>query len=291
MKFHHFITLLILALLLPGCSGSSILIRADDATFVEAQSRMTRMAARVNELNPPRAERTLFLQGESFYQYRFNPPPRNTKSFLAEAAAAMTDFPAFQALAGSLSLLDIRIRASDSAIQLWESLLLNYPKTQLRPLTLYRLGWAYRNVSVEGAPRESPDEAFDDLIKESGGTPLASLAQEAKSIDWKSKRTAASRSLIPGLGQIYVGETGSGIVRMGVAAIAVAAIVIPILIARRRSADLNLKHDWPLMATGFGGLVLLSLDYTSSYEDAMRGVVQWNERAENDFNRTHPSAP
>jgi hypothetical protein len=44
-------------------------------------------------------------------------------------------------------------------------------------------------------------------------------------------------------------------------------------------------------ALGLGGVVILSIDYTSSYEDAMRGVVQWNERAEAAFEDAHPDAP
>jgi len=39
------------------------------------------------------------------------------------------------------------------------------------------------------------------------------------------------------------------------------------------------------------GLVVLSIDYTDSYRDAMRGVIQWNERAEAAFEDTHPLAP
>ena len=38
------------------------------------------------------------------------------------------------------------------------------------------------------------------------------------------------------------------------------------------------KLDAPLLALGLSGLIVLSVDYTTSYEDAMRGVVQWNEK-------------
>ena len=274
------------AALMGGCSTSSVLIRPDDPTFTQSQQRMQRTITLVDEANPQPAERALFLQAESFYRYRFEPPPHNTMSYLAEAAAVITDFPAFQSLAGSFDLVDLRLRASDSAIQLWETLLSRYPQTTLRPLTLYRLGWAYRNASAAGLPRQSPDEAFNSLIKEQPALPIAGFAREAKEVPWESKATAATWSLIPGLGQIYVGETGNGIVRLAVAVVAAVAVAVPAYItAHRRS------NDWPLLATGLGGLIVLSFDYTSSYEDAMRGVVEWNERAEDSFNHVHPEAP
>ena len=73
--------------------------------------------------------------------------------------------------------------------------------------------------------------------------------------------------------------------------LAAAAIAIPAYIAIHRVRELEWNHDWPLLAMGFGGLVVLSFDFTNSYEDAMRGVVQWNERVEATFNRLHPAAP
>lgn len=282
---------LVTAAFMGGCATSSVLVHPDDPTFAQAQQRMDRAITVVEEINPPPAERTLFLQAESFYRYRFEPPARSIKSFLAEAGAAIMDFPALQSLAGSFDLLDLRLRASDSAIQLWETLLVRYPHTTLRPLTLYRLGWAYRNASIGGLPRRSPDEAFDELIKTEPTSQFALLAQDAKTVSWKSKAKATTRSLIPGLGQLYVDEPRNGMTRLGVAVAAVVAIIGPIYIAAHRGTDLTWSRDWPLLATGVGGLVVLSFDYTSSYEDAMRGVVQWNERAESAFNRAHPEAP
>jgi hypothetical protein len=269
-----------------GCSTSSVLIRPDDQAFTQSQQRLQRTITEVDEAKPQPVERVLFLQAESFYRYRFAPPLHNRMSYLAEAAAVTTDFPAFQSLAGSFDLVDLRLRASDSAIQLWETLLSQYPQTTLRPLTLYRLGWAYRNASAAGLPRRSPDEAFDLLINEQPASPIAGLAREAKAVPWKSKTTAAMWSVIPGLGQLYVGETGNGIARLAVAVAAAAAVAVPAYIAARRGGN-----DWPLWAAGLGGLIVLSFDYTSSYEDAMRGVVEWNERAEDSFNHAHPEAP
>ena len=280
-----------LTVFLSACSATSVLIHDNDTTFSEGQERLERTNKIVDELKVPVRESTLFLQAESFYRYRFEPQPRGAAMYLAEAAAALTDFPAFQSLAGSLDLQDLRYRSPDSAVQLWESLLTHYPQTSLKPLTLYRLGWAYRNTGARGLPRESPDEAFDELIKERPGSPFALLAQDAKNVSWKSKDTAATRSLLPGLGQIYVGETGSGVIRIGVAVVSLSAFVVPLIIASQRGGELSWKHDWPLLVTGLTGLVVLSFDYTNSYEDAMRGVVQWNERTESEFNQTHPTAP
>ncbi|MGH8539273.1 MAG: tetratricopeptide repeat protein [Stenotrophobium sp.] len=276
----------VLAGLLNACATSSALVRPGDPTFTKAQEQLERTTNEVNALKPPPPERDLFLQAEGFYRYRFEPQPRGAGSYAAEAAAAITDFPAFQSLAGSLDMLDLRYRAPDSAVQLWETLLERYPRTALRPLTLYRLGWAYRNAGANGLPRQSPNSAFDDLIKEQPASPLAELALESKSVPWKSKKTAASYSLIPGLWQMYVGETHNGLVRLGIAALALAAIAVPAYAASHHGSN-----NFGLIATGFGGLVVLSFDHTSSYEDAIRGVVQWNERAESEFNRTHPSAP
>ncbi len=46
-----------------------------------------------------------------------------------------------------------------------------------------------------------------------------------------------------------------------------------------------------LFASGLGGLIVLNIDYTTAYEDALRGVVQWNERIESRFVDAHPGAP
>jgi hypothetical protein len=278
------------AFALCACS-TSVLVRQNDASFAQAQAHLERTTRIVDEMNPPPAERTLFLQAEGFYRYRFELPRKGPATYVAETAAAVTDFPAFQSLAGSLDLLDLRYRAPDSAVQLWETLLARYPRTSLRPLTLYRLGWAYRSVGASGLPRRAPDAAFEQLIKEQPHSELAELAAEAKKVPSKSKKDAAAWSLIPGLGQLYLGERRSGLVRLGVAVASLVAIAAPLYVAARRSSDLTWHRDWPLLATGVGGLAVLSLDYTTSYEDAMRGVVQWNERSEADFERLHSLAP
>lgn len=279
-----YIIVMLIGGLLNACSANSVLIRQDDQTFLKAQQQLRLTARAVDELKPEPSERILFMQAEGFYRYRFLPPELSTEKYAAEAAAAITDFPGFQSLAGSLDLQDMRFRASDSAVQLWETLLKLHPHTNLRPLTLYRLGWAYRNVGAQGLPRSSP-EAFNELIKEQPDSSLAALAKEANTIPWKSKETAAVRSLIPGFGQMYLGETSNGLVRLSISVAALIAVAVPFYAAAHGHAS---ALD---VAVGVGGLIVLSFDFTSSYEDAMRGVVRWNERAESEFNLAHPSAP
>ena len=280
-----YIGMMLIGGLLNACSANSVLIRQDDQTFSIAQQQLQRTEKTVDEYKPEPSERSLFLQAEGFYRYRFLPPERSIGKYLAEAAAAITDFPGFQSLAGSLDLEDLRFRAPDSAVQIWETLLELHPQTKLRPLTLYRLGWAYRSVGAQGLPRTSPG-AFDELIKEQPNSSLAAFAKEAKTIPWKSKETAAVRSLIPGFGQMYLGETRNGLVRLGIAVAALLAVAAPVYAAAHSHHTSSLD-----VAAGVVGLIVLSFDFTSSYDDTMRGVVLWNERAESEFNLANPSAP
>jgi hypothetical protein len=282
---------LLLLLASTGACASSVLVRHDDAVFQVAQARLARTGNAVVHDDLPAEEKWLFLQAESLYQYRFSPPPRGTVTYLAQAVAAAADFPVLQAYAGSLDLLDLRLRAYDGAAHLWETLLDRYPRTRLRPLTLYRLGWTYRSLGASGFPRDSGDEAFDLLVKEQPGSPLAALAREARATRWKSKDTATAWSIVPGLGQVYVGERWSGVVRLAVALAAAAMVIAPGVVAYQRRSDLSWRRDWPLLATGVGGLIVLSIDYTFSYEDALRGAVEYNERTESEFLRRHPEGP
>jgi hypothetical protein len=283
----------VLAALLCGASAcsSSVTVRTDDRVFAQAQERLARTEAVVEALHPPIDERTLFMQAEGFFRYRFAQPPRGGASYLGEVAAALADFPALQSFAGGLDLTALRLRANDGAVQLWETLLARRPQTVLRPLTLYRLGWAYRSTGVSGLPRASGEEAFDTLIREARDPRLVALARTAKTVPAKDKGTAAAWSLVPGLGQFYVGERLSGGLRLTIALASLAAIVVPTYVAFERRTDLSWSRDWPLLATSVAGLVVLSVDYTTSYEDAMRGVVESNERAEAAFEAAHPDVP
>lgn len=275
-----------------GCSSSLVLLdKTPDAIFSRAQDRLLRTERLVDAAKPTDAERTAFMQAEAFYEYRFTFPRRGVLNYLAEGAAAIADLPALQSLAGSLDLADLRLRAYDGAAHLWEALLYRYPASPLRPLTLYRLGWAYRSTGVEGLPHKSGDALFDQLIIENPGTPLAALAADAKKTRWKSKAKATAWSLIPGAGQLYVGAYGSGAIRLLIALGSAAMVLAPIAVAIDRRNELGWDHDWPLLVTGTVGVVVLSLDYTSSYQDAIRRVVHFNDRAEAAFQDAHADSP
>jgi hypothetical protein len=275
---------------LGGACASSVVVTRQDADFAHARERLTRVARVIDDEKPTEEERSMFLQAEGFYRYRFAFPPRSILGYVAQGAAAVTDLPALQSLAGSVDLLDLRLRSYDGAVHLWESLLEQYPSTVLRPQTLYRLGWAYRTAGASGLPHESGDEVFDLLIKENASSRLADLATVAKEVPWKSKSTATALSIVPGLGQIYVGEYANGALRIAVAAAAITMIAVPAYVAYHRREDLQWRTDWPLLALGLGGLVVLSIDYTAAYQDALRAVVEFNEREEDAFETVHPDA-
>ncbi len=63
----------------------------------------------------------------------------------------------------------------------------------------------------------------------------------------------------------------------------------PIAAAPSRLRD-TFKHAWPLLAPWARRARDPQLRL-HSYADAMRGVVQWNERAEAAFEDAHPDAP
>jgi hypothetical protein len=284
------LTLAALALAVTGCGGRSVVIRDSDATFERASQRLERTAAAVEATGAPAKEQLAFMQAEGLYRYRFD-ASQGTAKMTAEAAAALTDLPVLQSFSGSVDVADLRLRSADAAVQLWETFLVRYPRSPLRRLALYRLGFAYRTAGASGLPRDSGDAAFDELTKETPPDPLTTAAVAAREVQWKSKDKAALWSIVPGLGQMYVGETLSGSLRLAAALLAGAAIIVPTVIAAQRGTDLTFRHDWPLIVSGVAGLVVLSFDYTSSYEDAMRGVVQWNERAEAKFENEHAEAP
>ena len=269
----------------------SIVIRADDPVFARTREQLARTKVAAASSGASDAEQVTFLQAESFYRYRFTLPPRSFGTQLAQTAAVIIELPALQALAGSLDVMELRLRSYDAAVQLWETMLVQHPNSSLRPLALYRLGWAYRSAGVGGLPRESGDEAFADLARDYPGSPLAQLSNAAQATAWKSKETATKLSIVPGLGQMYVGEHLNGSVRLAIALAAAAMVVVPTVIAYQHRDDLSWSGDWPLLATALGGLIILNIDYTTAYQDAIRAVVQFNERAEARFENEHPDAP
>ena len=249
-----------------------------------------RTADRMKSSPASEAERAIFMQAEAFHDYRYSPSSPSGWTYLAQVAAATTDFPGFQSLAGSLDLMTLRLQAGDGAVLLWETLLDHYPDSSVKPLALYRLGWAYRNTSVEGLPRDS-DRAFETLLRDFPDSEWAPFAKEALLVPRKLKSTATTLSLIPGMGQGYTGHWGKGAARLSIAAAALAMVVAPAIEAYQRQQELSVIKDWPLLLTGLAGLVVLSVDYTQAYQEAVKGVVEFNEAKEDEFDASHPGAP
>lgn len=275
--------------LVGGC-GHSVLIRGDDQTYRAAIERYRRTRQLVAASLAPDDDQAMFLQAEGFYRYRFAPPGRSAASYLAQGTAAIINLPVLDSLASALDLYSLRVRIDDAAVQLWESLLIDHPATPLRPLALYRLGWAYRNTLASGFPGSS-DGAFEQLGREAPGTPLAGLAGEARGVPWKSQGKATAWSIVPGLGQMYTGHYASGTVRLVIAAAAAAAVIVPGVLALERGSDLSFHRDWPLLVSAAVGAGVLAIDYSASYQDARKTALELNEREEAAFEAAHPDAP
>jgi hypothetical protein len=283
---------LTVALVGPSCGGS-VLIRREDPTFARAQARLEHTHQEVARAGAPPAQAALFLQAEGLYRYRYDLPARSLGQYAAQALAVATEFAPLQALAASAGMFDLRLRAYDGAVQLWETLLAHHPETPLRPLALYRLGWAYRSVQTSGLPREDPAEAFAELGRRDPASPLVPLAAAAAAAPWKSQETAIALSIIPGAGQAYTGEWGNGAARLTVALVAAAIAVVPIVVLYDRWQDDRFfeRANWAWAGTSVLGIILLNVAYTTAYQDAQRAVVQFNERAEARFEQDHPEAP
>jgi hypothetical protein len=272
-----------------GCGGSS-LIRADDLAYRRSLEHFKRTRELVTASLAPEDDQAMFLQAEGLFRYRFAPPARSFGSYVAQTVASAADLPVLDSLAGALDLYSLRLKTYDGSVQLWETLLARNPSSSLRPLALYRLGWAYRNSIASGLPR-SPDEVFDELARKDPTSPVAPFAAEARRVPWKSMTRATAYSALPGLGQIYAGEIRNGAVRLAIAVVASGMVIIPSIVAYRRRNDLSWSNDWPLLVTGIVGAIVVTTDYSSSYQDALRAVLEYNERSERAFEDAHPDAP
>lgn len=279
---------LLLLLTCVACAPPA-LIRPDDASFNSAQRELTRgieATHAATNAEPPAPDAVLWLQAESLYRYRFDvAAAHSTASYVAQLAAAATDFAPFLVAASSEGMMDLRLHAYDGAAQLYEALLARYPDSPYRPLALYRLGWAYRNTLTEGFPRDSAG-AFTLLQHDYPTLPVAALVPQLQAVPWKSQNTAAVLSLIPGAGQLYVGEKANGMVRLGLSLGFAALAVVPLV---------SLAHDrhlrWVPILLSTAGFAGLQVSYTAAYQDAQRAVLQFNERQEAAFAATHPEAP
>jgi hypothetical protein len=267
-----------------------VLIARDDTSYPGALERYRITRRLVTESLAPEDEQDAFVMAEAMFRYRFAAPDRSPASYLAEIGASIIDVPALESLAGSLDLYSLRLKTNDGAVQLWETLLAQHPDTPLGAFALYRLGWAYRKAIVSGLPRTS-ERAFDDLVALHPASPLVPLAKAAKRVSWKSPGTATAWSLIPGAGQFYAGHYGSGAIRLAIAIAAATAVVLPAVIAYERRDNLSWSGDWPLIVSGVVGGTVLTVDYSHSYEDALRDVIEIDDRREAEFEAEHADAP
>jgi hypothetical protein len=272
-----------------GCAHSALIDR-DDTDYRRAVERYAVTRRLVTESLAPDDDQDMFLMAEAMFRYRFAAPARNPAGYLAEIGASIIDVPALESLAGSLDLFSLRLKTNDGAVQLWETLLARDRDTPLAGFALYRLGWAYRKSIVAGLPRSS-DRAFDDLIAQHPASPLAPLATAAKRVRWKSPRAATAWSLIPGAGQMYAGKWGSGTIRLAIAVVAAAAVVLPAVIAYEQRDQLSWSGDWPLIVSGVIGGTVLTVDYSRAYDDALRDVIEIDDEQEAKFEAEHPDAP
>jgi hypothetical protein len=277
---------LALAAVLLGCAPPAV-IRADDTTYRRALEHYKTTRRLITESLAPEDDQAMFLQAEGLWRYRFEAAPRSALSYVALAGAAIVQLPVLESYSGALDLYTLRVKTTDGAVQLWETLLARDPQTPLRPLVMYRLGWAYRNVIASGFPRTS-DKAFDAVAADSS---LAAYAAAAKQVAHKSQPRAAFWSIVPGGGQLYTGHTASGVIRLGIAVASLAAFVVPTVLAYERRDNLSWSADWPLLVSAAVGGTVLAFDYSSSYDDATRTVLEYNEQREAEFERAHPDAP
>ena len=190
-----------------GC-GHAPLDPTGRSVLDASQRRLARTAAAVDPLGAAPAERQLFMQAEGFFRYRFEPPPRNVASSLAVVAAAVTDLPAFQALAGSLDLLDLRLRGADGAIHLWETLLARSPGTaaQAADAVPARLGVPQRgrDAASRASRATAPSTSSSPSLPAHRSRVLAAAARRRSA--GKARTPRPGLSLIPGLGQFYLGQ-------------------------------------------------------------------------------------
>lgn len=277
--------LLCVACLCWGCATAAPL-RRDDPAFAAGQAHLRETAGRLVGTAPLAPDEALFLQAESFYDYRFRlRRARSAGSYLAQTAAALTDFAPLTVMAASQGLFELRLRAYDGAAQLYRTLASDYPGSALRPLALYRLGWACRSTSEAGFPC-APGEVLAELERDAPGSPLADLARDAARVPSRSLDRATLWSILPGAGQLYAGEVLNGAVRLSVAAGFGALAVVPLVgMVRER------RFGWVPTALSLAGIVGLEVTYTTSYQDAQRAVLDFNERQEAAFAAAHPDAP
>jgi len=93
-------------------------------------------------------------------------------------------------------------------------------------------------------------------------------------------------TILPGLGQIYAGETLNGVARLALAVSFAALFAVPLALAVHEDA-----LGWKRVAASTAGLIGLQVVYTTSYQDAQRAALEYDERQEAAFLAAHPRAP
>jgi tetratricopeptide (TPR) repeat protein len=283
---------IVICYVLSACAPS-VLIKKKDPTFDYARERFQKTANHLQAINQTDTskiekisdDQSLFLQAESYYRYRLELQDPSVRSLATKALAATTDFAPLSVWAASTEINQLRMQSYNGAAQLYEAFLERYPNSELRPLALYRLGWTYRNTSIEGFPRNER-EAFEELLKNYPTSPYAPMAKEILHTPFKSQGKAAAWSLIPGAGQMYVGEWRLGAIHLSIAtAFTAVAIVPPTLMVKDQ------KLDWLGLGISLAGIVGLQVSYTIAYQDAQRRAISFNEHQEMEFEYKHPDAP
>jgi len=230
---------------------------------------------------PPRSTRKESSAASDVYKRQH----QSTRALATKVIAAATDFAPISVWAASTEINQLRMQSYNGATQLWETMLLKFPNSQLKPLTLYRLGWSYRNVSIDGFPRNDID-VLDALTNEYPSSPYTPLAKEMMSLPFKTQNKAAAWSLLPGAGQMYVGDWKLGVLNFSIASGFAAMAVIPAITMVN-----NKKLDWLGLGMTTVGIIGLQVTYTVSCEDAQRRAIKFNENQEREFEIHHPIAP
>ena len=282
---------LVLLPVLSGCAPS-VLLKQEDPIFDYASERLQKDLGRVAAapfdsspiVNVP-ADKALFIQAESFYWYRFSLPQPSARALATKALAAATDFAPMSVWAASTEMNQLRMQSYNGATQLYEHLVERYPNSDLKPFALYRLGWAYRNVGIEGFSRNGND-ALEELVAEYPSSPFAPFAKQVMQIPFKTQEKAAAWSLIPGAGQMYVGECKLGVIHLSIATTFAAMAAIPPIVMVQKQ---NLS--WVGLGISAVGVIGLQVTYTIAYEDAQHRAITFNERQEREFENRHPEAP
>ena len=146
-------------------------------------------------------------------------------------------------------------------------------------------------VSSTTAPLTSNTERIDYATVLPHATKLLILGAVLLSLFLAALDQTIVATALPAIVRNFNGIDLVSWVSTGYLLASTAMIVLPIYVGYKRRQDLTWSRDWPLLVVGLGGLIFLSIDYTVSYQDALRSVVEHNDRVEADFEARHPEVP